>query len=62
MDSVDEIITFDKVAFDRPSDALARLPRALGFAAELRGGAWDTLVLLHHLTTRLGVAWISYVP
>jgi ADP-heptose:LPS heptosyltransferase len=56
LDSYDEIIAFDKYAFDRPVDALSRLPTALRFAERLRGGAWDTLVLLHHLTTRFGVA------
>jgi heptosyltransferase-2 len=56
LDSYDEIIAFDKYAFDRPADALAHLPTALGFADRLRGGDWDSLVLLHHLTTSFGVA------
>src|SRR5579859_3819897 len=56
LDSFDEVITFDKFAFDRPSDALRSLPGALGLAARLRGGGWDTLVLLHHLTTPFGIA------
>jgi heptosyltransferase-2 len=56
LDSYDEIITFDKYAFDRPADALSQLPAGLGFADRLRGGRWDTLVLLHHLTTSFGVA------
>src|ERR1700680_4517440 len=51
LDSVDEVMLFDKFAFDRPSDALRGLPAALGLAADLRRGGWDTLVLLHHLTT-----------
>src|ERR1051326_5058998 len=56
LDSYDEIIAFDKYAFDRPADALSKLPTALRFARRLRGGPWDTLVLLHHLTTPFGVA------
>lgn len=56
LDSFDEIIAFDKYAFDRPLDALGQLPTALGFARELRDSNWDTLVLLHHLTTAFGVA------
>jgi ADP-heptose:LPS heptosyltransferase len=56
LDSVDEIITFDKFAFDRPADAIQSFPIAARLAAQLRGGAWDTLVLLHHLTTPFGIA------
>ncbi len=56
LDSVDEIVTFDKFAFDRPRDALGNVPRALELASRLRAGKWDTLVLLHHLTTPFGVA------
>ena len=56
LDSFDEIITFDKYAFDRPRDAWRRLPMALAFARQLREGRWDTLVLLHHLTTPFGIA------
>src|SRR5258708_39197968 len=56
LDSYDEVITFDKFAFDRPSDALQRLPAAFGLAAQLRAGGWQTLVLLHHLTTTFGIA------
>jgi ADP-heptose:LPS heptosyltransferase len=56
LDSFDEVITFDKFAFDRPSDALQSLPSALRLAGELRAGGWDTLVLLHHLTTAFGIA------
>jgi ADP-heptose:LPS heptosyltransferase len=55
LDSVDSVLTFDKFAFDRPVDALTNGPRALGLAAQLRGGNWDTLVLLHHLTTPFGI-------
>ncbi len=56
LDSYDEVITFDKVAFDRPRDAWRSLPAAVGLARDLRAGAWDTLVLLHHLTTSFGIA------
>src|ERR1051325_3204997 len=56
LDSFDEVITFDKFAFDRPADALRGLPASLALAARLRGGRWDTLVLLHHLTTPFGIA------
>jgi ADP-heptose:LPS heptosyltransferase len=56
LDSFDQVLTFDKFAFDRPSDAARSLPHALALANELRAGSWDTLVLLHHLTTPFGVA------
>src|ERR1700730_1627934 len=56
LDTFDEVITFDKFAFDRPMDAVQSLPAALGLAAELRAGDWHTLVLLHHLTTTFGIA------
>ncbi|MDQ6670756.1 MAG: glycosyltransferase family 9 protein [Chloroflexota bacterium] len=56
LDSYDEVITFDKFAFDRPTDALKSLPDALHLGAELRAGNWQTLVLLHHLTTTFGIA------
>ena len=53
--SYDEVITFDKFAFDRPVNAVRSFPEAGRLARELRGGGWDTLVLLHHLTTAFGV-------
>jgi ADP-heptose:LPS heptosyltransferase len=56
LDSFDELIVFDKFAFDRPADAARGLPAALGLALELRAGRWDTLILLHHLTTAFGIA------
>jgi ADP-heptose:LPS heptosyltransferase len=56
LDSVDEVISFNKYAFDRPADALRSLPNALALAADLRAGGWDTLVLLHHLITSFGIA------
>jgi heptosyltransferase-2 len=56
LDTHDHVITFDKFAFDRPSDALRAFPSAINLASELRSGGWDTLVLLHHLTTPFGIA------
>ena len=56
LDSVDEVIVFDKFAFDRPGQAARGLTAALRFAADLHGGRWDALALLHHLTTPFGVA------
>src|SRR5438105_8729887 len=56
LDSYAEVLTFDKFAFDRPVDALHGLPTALNLARRLRAGGWDTLVLLHHLTTAFGIA------
>jgi ADP-heptose:LPS heptosyltransferase len=56
LDTFDEILTFDKFAFDRPSDAARSVPRALALARDLRRAHWGTLVLLHHLTTPFGIA------
>ena len=56
LDSLDEVITFDKFAFDRPADAVRSLPSGLRLANDLRAAHWDTLVLLHHLTTPFGIA------
>src|SRR5438132_6542377 len=56
LDTFDEVIMFDKFAFDRPADAVHSLPRALSLARDLRADHWDTLVLLHHLTTPFGIA------
>src|SRR5437763_10689775 len=56
LDTFDEVMIFDKFAFDRPSEAVHSLPRALGLARDLRADGWDTLVLLHHLTTPFGIA------
>ncbi len=55
---VDRIILFDKFAFDRPHDLLrpANLRGALALARSLRRERYDTIVILHHLTTRFG-AW-----
>lgn len=54
--SVDRTIDFPKALFDRPRDLthpgrLAALPR---LAARLRAQRYDTVVLLHHLTTAFG--------
>ena len=56
LDSVDECLSFDKAAFDRPLDALLRASAAVQLGQALRRGRWDTLILLHHLTTRFGIA------
>ncbi len=53
---VDEAIVFDKFEYDRARDALApsALRDALSFMRQLRARRYDTLVLLHHLSTRWG--------
>jgi ADP-heptose:LPS heptosyltransferase len=56
LDSVDELIPFDKFAFDRPLAAARGLPAAVALGRRLRRGRWDVLVLLHHLTTPFGIA------
>ena len=56
LDSYNEVISFDKFAFDRPAAAFQSLPDALELGRELRSGRWNTLLLLHHLTTPFGVA------
>src|SRR5947207_12839976 len=48
LDSYDEVISFDKFAYDRPADALRSVPSSLLLARGLRAGQRDTLVLLHH--------------
>ncbi len=55
LDSFDEIVTFNKYAFDRPLDVWRGVPMGVRFAMQLRAGRWDTLVLLHHLTTPFGI-------
>jgi heptosyltransferase-2 len=55
-DLVDEVIPFDKFAFDRKLEAYRGVPNALGLARELRSRRFDTLVLFHHLATRWGRA------
>ncbi len=56
LDSFDEVLTFDKFGYDRPGEALGNVRQAVQLARMLRQGHWDTLVLLHHLTTRFGIA------
>ncbi|MBI1802596.1 MAG: glycosyltransferase family 9 protein, partial [Chloroflexi bacterium] len=53
---LDELIVFDKFAYDRPGGALApgALGAALRFGLQLRARRYDTLALLHHLSTRWG--------
>lgn len=53
-DLVDELIPFDKFAFDRKSRAPGGLSIALDLARTLRGARFDALALFHHLTTRWG--------
>jgi heptosyltransferase-2 len=55
-DAVDRIVRFDKFAFDRPTQAISSIPKALGLGRQLRAARYDTLVLLHHLTTTFGTA------
>jgi lipopolysaccharide heptosyltransferase II len=56
LDSVHERLLFEKSDFDRPRDALSALPAAVALGARLRARRYDTLVLLHHLTTAYGTA------
>jgi ADP-heptose:LPS heptosyltransferase len=56
LDSVDQVLVFDKFGFDRPGDALVNARHGVQLARTLRQGRWDVLVLLHHLTTTFGVA------
>ncbi|NUQ03703.1 MAG: glycosyl transferase, partial [Anaerolineae bacterium] len=67
---VDELLLFDKHAFDRLS-ALARprsLVAAIRLAARLRRGRYDAIVFLHHFSTRFGalkfaaLAWSAASP
>ena len=53
---VDEVIVFDKFAYDRIGDAVSfgALRAAQQFFGALRARRYDTLVLLHHLSTRWG--------
>jgi len=54
--AIDKVIPFQKALFDRPLAAPRSAHLALELARELRAGAWDALVLFHHLTTPFGVA------
>jgi lipopolysaccharide heptosyltransferase II len=55
---LDEIVTFDKFAFDSLRGLLdiRSLASTLRFLFRLRGRRYDTLVLFHHFTTRWGTA------
>lgn len=55
-DAVDRVIRFDKFAFDRPTHALLGVPQALALGRALRAARYDSLVLLHHLSTAYGMA------
>ena len=55
-DLVDEIIPFEKAAYDTPLQAGRQVPMALGLMKRLRAGNWDALALLHHMTTSFGIA------
>jgi len=67
---VDEVLLFDKHAFDSLS-ALARphnFRRAVALALRLRRGGYDTLLFFHHFSTRRGalkfraLAWSAGAP
>ncbi|MBI5876581.1 MAG: glycosyltransferase family 9 protein [Chloroflexi bacterium] len=53
---IDEVIVFDKFVYDEIGDALGpgAVASALSFFRQLRTRRYDTLVLLHHLSTRWG--------
>lgn len=55
-DLVNRVIPFDKFDFDRPRQALRALPRAARLAQRLRAERYDSVVILHHLTTAFGTA------
>lgn len=55
-DLVDEVIPFDKFAFDAVLGSPAGLPQAVSLARKLRAARYDALLLFHHLTTRWGRA------
>ncbi len=66
----DEVIPFDKHTFDSPKALLkpGNLRRALGLAARLRRGRYETALFFHHFTTRFGalkfaaLAWSAGSP
>ncbi len=62
--AVDEVLTLNKAAFDQPTGLLNPLAAAslLALTARLRARSYDTIVLLHHLTTHFGArkfGWLS---
>ncbi len=54
----DEVILFNKFAFDHPKNLIkpGNLRAALALARRLRRGHYDTVLIFHHLTTRFGAA------
>lgn len=55
---VNEVVRFDKAAYDRLGGAtrLDGLARLAHFGRDLRGRGYDTVILFHHLTTHWGAA------
>ncbi len=51
---VDEVLTFDKAAYDRPAAALRRPLAPLRLGRVLRARRYDAVALLHGLVTRFG--------
>ncbi|GAB4576214.1 MAG: hypothetical protein Kow0077_31560 [Anaerolineae bacterium] len=53
---VDGILTFDKFAFDRPTDLLrpGNLRAGIALMRRLRQERYDAVIIMHHLTTRFG--------
>ena len=54
---IDELLLLDKYQFDHPLQSLhpARWGNLIGFARQLRARRYDTVLLFHHLSLRLGV-------
>src|SRR5579871_4022523 len=61
-DALDRIMTFPKALFDQPrrllhpSSAVRAAAQIIQLTARLRAARFDTVILLHHLTTRGGTA------
>ena len=53
---VDEVLVFEKMAYDRPREALrpANLLAALRYLRQLRSRHYDTVVFFHHFTLQFG--------
>ncbi len=62
-DSVDDVITLDKQAFDHPTGLLNPRSAAslLALTARLRFRRYDAIVLMHHLTTDFGAKKFSWL-
>jgi len=54
LDSVDELIPFNKAWFDTPSPRIAPLARAFRLASRLRRSRYSHVFLFHHLFTGFG--------